>query len=70
MSPTHYEQARERFQEKLRTKGRPCSRCGQLNLRRDPVCRSCHQIVNPDVAIGIAIVVVGALLGMLLWQAL
>ena len=68
MSPTPYEEARERFQEKLRTKGSPCNRCGQLNFRHDPICRKCYQIVNADVAIGIAVIVVATVMGFLLWQ--
>jgi uncharacterized OB-fold protein len=68
MSPTPYEEARERYERKLREKGRPCGRCGQFNFRHDPICRKCHQVVNGDVAIGIAVVVVGAMLGLLLWR--
>ncbi len=69
MSPNPYDEAREKYEQKLRTKGRPCSRCGQFDFRHDPICRKCHVVVNGDVAIGIAVVVVGAMLGLLVWQS-
>ncbi len=68
MSPTPYEEARARYEERLRTKGSPCGRCGQLNFRHDPFCRKCFSIVHADVAIGIVVVVIGTLLGLLLWR--